>query len=387
MDSSKIAETGHRGAGELVAAAVLCVAVVSGGCEHGRASGAPSWTSGVTRDYPSEQYLIGVGEGESPAVAAERAYAAVARVFKAEISAQSRDWESYLLLESKGTQNTERRLTLDQVTRVSTEKVLENVSLLETWSDRTAGQHYAMAGMQRAQAEQGLLERIAQLDQSIEMQLKESREAPYTLTKVRNLHRALKSLLLREAYNADLRIIRTSGRGTEAPYQVAALASQLEQFLTANVLIAVEVTGEQSEPVRRAITEGLLREGLPVISGSMVGGRRLELLVKGTVQFRDMDVPDKQFRYVRWCSDVLIVEPASDRILGAVSKSGREGHLTAGEARAKAARVMQQEISADLAKALAGYVYGEVDPPTALPPAACPREGRGQSSVIPPTGG
>jgi hypothetical protein len=354
----------------------LLLLLTASACSHGGVSSRPAWTSGVTRDYPSEQYLIGVGEGDSPAIAAERAYAAVARIFKAEISAQSRDWESYLFRESpKGTQSTERRMTLDQVTRVSTEKVLENVTLLDTWSDHRAGQHYAMAGMHRAQAEQALMERIGQLDQAVELQLKESREAADTLTRVRNFHRALKSLLMREAYNADLRVIRPSGRGIDAPYQVAALASQLEQFLASNLFITVEVVGEQSEPVRRAITEGLLREGLPVIGATTAGERKLELRIRGTVQLRDLDMPDKQFRYARWCSDVLIVEPVSERIVGAVSKSGREGHLTAGEARAKAAKIMQQEISADLAKTLAGYVYGDVEPPTALPPAACPREG------------
>ncbi|MBI3603651.1 MAG: hypothetical protein HY205_04300, partial [Nitrospirae bacterium] len=63
------------------------------------------------------------------------------------------------------------------------------------------------------------------------------------------------------------------------------------------------------------------------------------------------------------------------RMVGAVSRAGKEGHLTDGEASAKAIRVMQQEVTSDLAKTLAGYVYGEVDPAGTMPPAACPKEG------------
>ena len=356
----------------------LCtMLILTSGCAHRTASAPPTWIDGVGSGYPTAQYLTGVGQADSAQVAAERAYAAVARIFKAEITAQSRDWESFLVLEAKGSQNTERRVTLDQVTRVSTDKVLENVKLLETWVDPKQGQHYAMAGMNRAQAEQALLERIMQLDQTLEVQLRDARQSPEPLTRIRNLHRAIKSLILREAYNTDLRIVRVDGRGSQASYQVAALASELEQFLAANLLIGVEVTGEQAEAVRRAIMDGLLREGLPVTAGTTETTRAPELLVKGTAHFWDTDVPDKQFRYVRWCSDFLIVERGTNRAVGAVSKSGREGHLTANEARTKAVRMMQQELTADLAKTVASYIYGDLEAPAALPPSACPRKDKG----------
>ena len=87
----------------------------------------PAWIDGVSADYPSAQYLTGVGQGDNRAVAEDRAYAAVARIFKAEVSAQSKDWESYLVVEQRGSSRDERRLTLDNLTRVSTDKVLENV--------------------------------------------------------------------------------------------------------------------------------------------------------------------------------------------------------------------------------------------------------------------
>jgi hypothetical protein len=225
--------------------------------------------------------------------------------------------------------------------------------------------------MHRGQAEQALLERMGQLDDTVNLQLQASRDAKDPLGRVRHLRQAIKNLILREAYNADLRVIRASGRGNDAGYQVAALTAELQRFLAANVLVVVEVVGEQAEAVRRAIIDGLVREGLPISAGE--AARTPDLLVSGTVQFRDLDVPDKQFRYVRWCSDFLVTEPAKDRVVGAVSKSGREGHLTAGEARAKATRVLQQQVSSELVKALTGYVYEDVEPPATIPPAACPK--------------
>ena len=117
------------------------------GCGWSRANG-PSWIQGASPEYPPEHYLTGVGQAESRTVAGERAYGAVAKIFKAEITAQSQDWESYLVMEKRGQTNTERHLTLDQITKVSTDKVIENVKLLDTWVDSRTGQHYALAGLQ-----------------------------------------------------------------------------------------------------------------------------------------------------------------------------------------------------------------------------------------------
>jgi hypothetical protein len=59
-----------------------------------------------------------------------------------------------------------------------------------------------------------------------------------------------------------------------------------------------------------------------------------------------------------------------------LSKGGREGHLSEREAIAKAVRVMQQEFSADVAKAIAAHVYGESELPAQVShPAGCPRDG------------
>jgi len=364
---------------------ILLLGVVTGflyGCVGSGHGPGPSWIEGVSREYPADRYLLGVGQADSQPVATERAYAAVAKIFKAQINAQSRDWESYMVLENRGKASAERRVTLDQLTSVSTDKVLENVRIMDTWFDARSRQHYAMAGMDRAQAATAVLERIAELDGLVETQVKESRQAQDKLTRVRSLRRAVKNLVVREAYNADLRVIRATGRGVEPAYRVGELAAELEEVLASSLVIGVEVVGDQPEAVRRAVIEGLVREGLPVTArrvgpeaalGSADAGKATELLVKGRVRLWEADVPDPQFKYVRWCSDFVIVDVGSQRMVGAVSRGGREGHLTGGEAAAKALRVMQQELTSDLARTLAGYVYGDMDPPASVPPAACPR--------------
>lgn len=349
---------------------MLCVVMVSG-CTWFGAKGKPGWVDGTTAEFSSAQYLLGEGQASSKGAAADQAYAAVARIFKAEIAAQAKDWESYLLVENRGSASTERRLTLDQVTNVSTDKVLENVKILDTWYDAHQGTHYALAGMHRGQGEAALLDKIHELDRTIEADLVDARQTTDKLVKVRNLRRATRNLVLREAYNADLRIVRSSGQGAPSSYHVNELSNELDQFLATNLVIAVEVTGDHAEPIQRSLTEGLIREGLHV-TAQRAGS---ELLVRGTVRIWPIDVRDPRFTYVRWCSDFDVVESATQRIVGAVSRGGKEGHLSDREATAKALRVIQQEFSSDLAKAIASHVFGEASLPAQTPPpAGCLRE-------------
>ena len=191
--------------------------------------------------------------------AEDHAYAAVARIFKAEVNAHAKDWESYLVIEQRGHSSAERRLTLDNLTRVSTDKVLENVRIVDRWVDVHKGLHYALAGMHRPQAETAFMERITDLDRSISDDVEEAHHPSDKLGKARALRRAARNLVLRETYNADLRVIRPSGQGIAAAYRVSELTHELEQFLATNLVLAVAVAGDQVEPATcldRRIAEG-----------------------------------------------------------------------------------------------------------------------------------
>ena len=367
----------------LIGLPCLTLALVAG-CVGVQRLEKPPWVDGASERFPSSRYLVGLGQDVSQPAATEKAYAAVARIFKAEIRAQARDWESYMLLEGRGKATHQRRLTIDHVTQVSTDKVLENVRILDRWVDTKAGIHYALAGMNRTQAEAAMLERIRELDRKVQTEVRASRTTQDPLAKIRNLRRAANHLVMREAYNADLRVIRQSGQGNPPRHRVAELTAELEEFIATKLTIRVDVTGEQAEPIRRSLMEGLVREGLPVINRehevstpdeSAERSQLLELLVTGTARLWKVDVPDPTFSYVRWCSDFVILDVGSGRVVGAVSKRGREGHLTDQEARNRAARVMQQELTTDLARSLAGYVYGETDEAVdTSAPSACPRD-------------
>jgi hypothetical protein len=340
------------------------------------------WMKRTNAAFPSSQYLVGHGEGESRTAAAERAYAAVAKIFRAEINSQAKEWESYLLIENKGRSRDERRLTLDNVTSISTDKVLENVRVLDEWYDDERRLHHALAGMNRSQAEAATVERINEYDVIITHHVEEARRAADPLAHARSLKRAATTLVLREAHNADLRVIRPNGQGLSSPYRVAELTGELERFLATGLPLGLDLSGDYTEPIGRALIEGLAREGLSVTEFSTAGAPvrtessdlRPVLFIKGLLRLWPIDVQDPAFRYVRWCSDFLIVEAETGRVLGALSKGDRVGHVSTKEATAKALRLMQQDLSAQLTRRLTDYMYGDLEPSgVSSSGGACPR--------------
>ncbi len=182
---------------------------------HGSAdSQSQSGSTGSVPTIPPGNILPVSGKADNRAVAEDQAYAALARIFKAEVSAQAKDWESYLVIEQRGSSRDERRLTLDNLTRVSTDKVLENVKIVDRWVDVKKGLHYASGGDASVSSGNRLHGADDRVGSFVQADVEEAHRTPDKLAKVRALRRAIRNLVLRETYNADLRVIRASGQGT-----------------------------------------------------------------------------------------------------------------------------------------------------------------------------
>jgi LPP20 lipoprotein len=330
---------------------------------------APDWVSGMRASaYPDDQYLIGVGQADSRNVAEERAYAALARIFKADIVSESKDSETYLNLERKGFIQTERRLAIETLTKVTTDKLLENVRIAETWRDPKTGLYSALTVLHRSAAQSMLSRRIAELDTAIISDERGSAATADKLLKLRGLRRALRNLIARETLNRDLQII--SGRAIAPPFSVSDLMRDFEKFLSESVVVAVEVQGDQAPAVRQAIIESLIRAGLPVSARDQQEALP-DLIIKGETRLWAADLPDPKFRYVRWCADFIMLSPATHHIVGGIARAGREGHLNYPEAFHRSLLTLQQELSAALTKAFAEQIFGDAATDQAPLPAAC----------------
>jgi hypothetical protein len=318
------------------------------------AARAPDWVEGRSTRYPEATYLTGVGRADSPEAAEDRAYAAVSRVFSAQISQRTTEWERYLQTDDQGKTASQRDISIDQVTRVSTGKVLEHVVITERYRDTNTRVHYALAAMDRRQAAATLRERIAGLDREIDALLDPARRADDTLGRIRALHLAVRLLLLRDAYHTDLQIVDPSGRGADPLTRLKTVRLELRRDLEQHVRIALEVTGDEPAAIRTALTQGLNDYGLPVSGAESTPA---DIVIRGAATFEAVDhMPQGPF--VRWTASFDLLDRSTDQIIGSIRRNGREGHVTQPEAKARALRAAQQAVSEDAGRTLAAFLFG-----------------------------
>lgn len=344
---------------------IIGLAAFLGWTVVGYAAGPPDWVNGESKKYPAALYLTGVGYGDTRQAAEDRAYAAISKIFAAEINSKTQEWEKYLQSDSKGRTEDSRQVSIEQATEVSTKKVLENVAIAETWMNDKAV-HYALAVMDRQHAAAALRDRITSLDLKVEELLKQARKSGNKLETVRAYHSAVENLLLREAYNTQLRVVATSGKGSDSGVSLGETNKNLRQFLANNFKIVVEVDGEHNEPIRAAIVEGLNRQGLPVATAaSAASDREPDLLVKGAVTLEPVKLPaggPRPTYFVRWSAAFDLTDKATRQVIGSVARQGREGHLTRPEAEARALRTAEKEVSDDVGRQIAEFIFGKEEP-------------------------
>ena len=355
----------------------LVGALVLSGCWFRSTPTPPDWVLAPQAAYPADRYLVGMGQGSTRDQAEKRAYAAVARIFSANVQAKSLDQESYSLKETGDQSSTKRTLHIDHLTQVTTTKLLENVNVLESWYRKIDQQFFVLAGLDRHQTEKLLVERLGDLDLTIEGFVTQGRTHPQKIHRIQGYKQALVLLQQRIAMNTDLRIIRASGEGILPSYTGNRLQREFMDFVANHLVISVVMKGENHEELERAIWEGLKREGLLASARereSMVPGTQADISITGTGRLWIVDLPDPLFRYVRWCGDVQIHETESGRLVGVISRSGREGHITENEARIRASRTMQEVIAKEVARLLTHSVFSAEPDSSASQsiPNACP---------------
>ena len=81
-----------------------------------------------------------------------------------------------------------------------------------------------------------------------------------------------------------------------------------------------------------------------------------DIIIKGTVDFQP--VPNPEYILVRWTAAFEVSEAGSGKVIGKFSKSGREGHINLSEAKKRAVRELQKEVSTELSRRLVEFIFG-----------------------------
>jgi hypothetical protein len=316
----------------------------------------PEWVDGASIQYPSSQYLTGVVFDADRKFAEDKARAEISKIFLSKIDSKTRSYEEYLQTTSKGKARTEQAITVEDITKVSTQKVLSGVRIASVYKE--AGQQplfYALAVLDKGQSARILTDKIHALDREIGDLVRKSEAEGDMLVTIKYLTQAIEKHILREAYDAELRIASNSGRGIYPPTHFAEITGKLESMLLRDFLIGVSVKGSRADEIQDALLQGLNQQGF-AISEDL---NRAQVLVRGTVEIKALDRGTSEWKYVQWRTHFDMVDKKGGAVFGSVNKAGREGHLNLPQAESRAVRKIQKALTTEIAQKMKGYIFSQ----------------------------
>ena len=314
----------------------------------------PAWIDGDNRQYPQKAYITGVGYAADRGNAEDNARTEISKIFYARVQSKSRVYQQYL--QSGGTDNADASLTvnIEEMTKVSTRKVLSGVRIAQVY--RASGSenvYYALAVLERRQAQRNLTYQIQELDRKIQHLTTEAETLDDTLMKVKLLKSSLESFLQRQLYDAELRIVHPEGSGIPPQASFTDIHTQLSKTLLRGFWIGVVIEGNKAREIRQALVTAFNQKGFSVIADT----QKAHVLARGSAQITPIDQGASQWKFVRWKVNFNLIDQTGGAAFGSVTKTGKEGHLTLSQAEERAVQKIQKTLAPDLAEQLTRFIY------------------------------
>jgi hypothetical protein len=316
----------------------------------------PDWVDGESIQYPSSQYLTGVGYDADRKTSEDKARAEIAKIFVSEITSRTKSYQDYLQISSGGTSDLEEAFSIQEITDVSTKKVLSGVRIAQVYQEPGPRElYYALAVLDRDQSAAILRERIMKLDREIEVLVETARAEKDLLPKIKHLKQSIGKHAMREAYNTELRIVSQAGRGITSPVHFTEIKSELEAILLRDFLIGVSVTGNRADEVQAALVQGLNQEGFSISEDLSAAN----VLIRGAIEISPLDRGGGEWKYVRWQAHFDMVDTGGGSVFGSVTKTGREGHLNLQQAENRAVRTIRGTLITEIAGEMRKYIFSQ----------------------------
>lgn len=281
-----------------LATAILLAAL--GGCAFRAAP--PDWVSGAAAQYPSSEYLVGRGQAASAEEARDRARADLAKIFEAQVSAQSQDEQ--LFHSAKGYEaRSVRRVA------VRAERIVEGIEIARMWQAPADASHHALAVLPRLKAANVLRADIARLDEATARHAERARHEADLFLRIGATGQALAAQLERRELQKALRVLDAAGIGEPPAWSVEALRAQSEALLR-HVKLAPRVVRDTSGSL------GPILEGTTAAAGFLAeAGESAEYLLEASLALEPTGSLEGWY-WQRGVLEIRLLEAASARSRG-----------------------------------------------------------------------
>ena len=312
-----------------------------GGAPAAGPGGKPDWVDGRSGRYSDIEYLTGVGRGPSRGQCESDGYAALAKIFNAQISQVSQDWQGHFSrVGNLGPNVRVEAMTISQLTRVSTDKVLKGARIVEVWEGE--GTTHCLAALDRLPAARSLREEITRLDAEIKAQVERGDGGATPTAKFMAYARAMEVLQEREALNVDLRIVDPRGSGMPPAIDFPELVAKFTGSRS-KIKVGLKLTGMKASTIQTCLAEELTRQGIQVLEGTS----DVDLMIHGNLKYEKAGVIETSVM-VRADVNLRLADTESGKTLAAFNQSLRVGRPTLEQSAQLAVHKLCQQVVPEL---------------------------------------
>ncbi len=310
----------------------------------------PEWLKNPKAVYSEQMYLTAVGEGDSRSDAENMAAGNLARIFESNIKAEETVNQRYMELTKNDKTDFEEQTDVTKSVNIQSQQTLFNIQYGESYTD-DVGRIYAIAYLNRMKTAEIYENKINKNASRIDyfMGIADKSGDPILRYAAMNAASAVSSI--NELLLAQLTIIFPSAIDMlEINYNHDKIVKDTNAA-AANVSCKIAIQNDEENKIVIMLEELINDLGF-VLSKESV------LRIDGNIILEKTDLK-RDLEFIRYELQINVTDN-KDSVIVSMSEKGREGHVSASEAEARAIRTLSKKINKQLKKKLVAYFDGMV---------------------------
>lgn len=313
----------------------------------------PAWVNGPDPKYPETMYVTGVGIGSDLDGARSNARAEIARTFQAHVEQTLTDIQTESSTSSGKRRTAAEGTQKSQIdTKLTTDTLLEGVTVAETFYDKKSKKNFALAVLDKMALRRSLSSQIIEKEQEISAAKSRAERAATPLERARALSSAIAASGKRDDLATRRRVIDPAGMAPLSGGSTVDLENMLAKTL-AGIPVSVTADGPEGSNLREAVVSQITALGVSVSASNTTG---LVIAAKLEVSPFERGVPE--WTFFQWTGTVEITDLSTGKIIASSTKDGVEGHLTVNTAKSKTIAAGENVLGQEGAKLLQSQLFG-----------------------------
>ncbi len=305
----------------------------------------PKWLKNPKAVYSEQMYLTAIGEGDSRSDAENMAAGNLARIFESNIKAEETVNQRYMELTKNSKTDFEEQTNVTKSVNIQSQQTLFNIQFGESYTD-DVGRIYAIAYLNRMKTAEIYENKINKNAGRIDYFMGIAEKSNNPILKYAAMSAASAVSSINESLLAQLAIIFPSAIDMlEINYNHDQIVKEANAAAKA-VSCKIDIQNDEENKVT-ILLEELINDMGFVLSENNV------LKIDGNILLEKTDLK-RDLEFVRYELQINVTDN-KDNVIVSMSEKGREGHISASEAEARAIRTLSKKINKQLKKKLVAY--------------------------------